>query len=43
MSMIVLISPSPEEKRKLQQHARAGDVPGHHMTLAVDPANYPEN
>ena len=26
-----------------RQHARGGDVFGHHTALAVDPANYPEN
>lgn len=40
---IVLISPPSEEKRRLQQHARGGDVFGHHVTLAIDPANYPQN
>lgn len=40
---IVMISPPSEEKRRLQQHARGGDVFGHHVTLAIDPANYPQN
>jgi len=26
-----------------RQHARGGDLFGHHTVLAVDPANYPEN
>ncbi len=40
---IVFISPPPEEKRKAQTSSNGGDVFGHYVTPAVDPANYPPN
>ncbi len=40
---IVFITPPPEEKRKAQTSSNGGDVFGHYVTPAVDPANYPPN
>ncbi|WFR81505.1 DUF2875 family protein [Janthinobacterium rivuli] len=40
---IVLVSPPSDEKCRTQKHPHGGDVLRHHVTPAIDPANYPAN